>query len=203
MRYTEEMFAGMYWNVYPLRKNVNLFNAFKDMNRIPEFNVSFDGISTSDVVRYMVYMYDPHSPLQSIDNLALRKKEAAEIAGIKIEKGKFPDGFEEIIDGKNVEFNKMVVAFLKRCAKPLWRYIIVMERRYSILTEKALDPEFKRTSELQSTYTELQKKLSEFLSDDNSGSMLSQVYDYILQDEIDFSPEAVVDKLSKGEKPFE
>lgn len=76
---------------------------------------SLKGITINLMVRAIVICYDPNSPLVTrIQDIKQRKIEAFKLLNVKTYKdGRFSSDVDDIILGKNVKFNRMVLQYLK------------------------------------------------------------------------------------------
>jgi hypothetical protein len=97
-----------------LKENDWLAKVFHQFIDNSELN-SLKGITVNLIVRSICLCYDPNSPLAvRIQDVKQRKIEAMKLLNVKTYKdGRFSSDVDDIILGKNVLFNRMVLRFLK------------------------------------------------------------------------------------------
>lgn len=141
MEYEIQDFDKMMYNVHQ-KENLkmefpNLFLLFKGYKCD-----DFGGIDQA--IKYVVYCYDKHSPLHSIDNYQSKKICAAKLAGYQYaDKTGLTDNYAiDIIKGKNQTINQMIVAYLRHNLKFAWSHIVTLTEAYYSAQAKIFEEGF-------------------------------------------------------------
>ncbi len=158
-------------------------------------------------LRYIIFMYDPGSPLRHISDPGQRRAMALSLADFNVndENSKFSDEVEDMISGINPKFNNAVVAFIRILRSPDYSALVMHERIFYNLISQAMesrDLDEKLGASIEKQKKILSEQTKQFLNQDNNQLLMKSVYGYIISQDLDFTPEAVVRKLSKGEEVF-
>ena len=131
-------FSGLYWNAHNAKKP--LAELYPDINNYPELR--YGGIyDANKILKYINYLYSEGTPLTKKfkDNLLVRKTEALQLAGIKLNEQVKADLFQF----GDPAFTKAVVKFLAIQKNELWSNITVdqqfMEDNMLIVLSQSMD----------------------------------------------------------------
>lgn len=212
MRFDEEMFTGMRYKIFGMPGDQSVFSVYPELAQRKEMHIkppkakSWDTeyITGDQILRYIIYLYDPGSPLGGIDNLEERKEEALELSGIDMTAtnryGKYMD---MVIGGTLPEFNNAVIAFLRIVKMPLWSTMKAAEKLFYYKLQQVEDPNSRvKMRDVTTSRKELDQLVDEYFAGATSESLIEKFYDYINQEDVEISVEDVVKKLNAGEEIF-
>lgn len=117
LSYLDSDFREMKWNILEVPTDKNI------LDEVPQLGAIFKnckpihdivGISTNQLVRYVVYAYHFYSPIARKDNLLERKRDALIYSGIPCDdKGNYPLDVMSIVKNENGTANLAILHFLK------------------------------------------------------------------------------------------
>lgn len=128
--------------VHKIDKGQDIVQAFKELQSLPEFHMYPFG-NRNFVIRYVIYCYDPKSPLIDLYvDLKRRKESAAEYAGFERNKktGKFPDEVNAIMALENTAVNDMIFCYLKLINNRVWTQIVTNEQLFDEYSRLLMAP---------------------------------------------------------------
>lgn len=147
----KEKIAGLFIDVNNIDDKEDLVNRFPILKRYEEFS-SFEGtpgdeLNRNKVIRYINLLYSAKSELVRIykDDLAIRKEEAAKIAGF--EKKDMSRVSEDLFQLKNEKIVKMIMRFLVIQNVRLWTTICSIEQSFYRTSELLMSPMDKETED--------------------------------------------------------
>lgn len=185
MAYTHEQFKNCRFN--PFEKDL--------LEKYPELkSVQPKCKNSENIMRYILFMYDPKSPLiRDIRNIKARKQEAAKLSGFDLEKDtEFLDTLYGFTDDKIL---KSTVRFLIEFIHDrVWSMIVSLEQTFYEYNERLLKPvESTDTKEkdMMSTIV-LKSKLIQDLKEIHN--LLKEYYKEIFED--DELREKIVNKIT-------
>jgi hypothetical protein len=123
MDYRASEFTHMRFNPQPLPSKANLLSEFPVFDMYKVFKVKVEGLSTDMILRYIMYAFDPQSPMASINDSLQRRVEAAMMAGFEATINGFSPIVEKMIKSLVPEVNHMVIQFC----------LLINESDYAIL----------------------------------------------------------------------
>jgi hypothetical protein len=119
--------------VHTVEKGQDIVHKFKELEHFPEFSL-YPHADRNNVIRYVVYAYDPESPFVKNSTLDLikRRETAAEHAGFERNKktGKFTDSTYQIINMEVEAVNNMIFCYLKVIHNYTWVQITTDEQLF-------------------------------------------------------------------------
>ena len=115
-------YTKMMLRVDQVPEGVNLLEAFPRLKNYTEFIPEFPHLDK--VIRYIVLCYDIGSPLQALDNLGQKKAEAAVAAGFPYKNEQFPIPVVDMMDGKVLEINLMIIRYCRMQQSRLYMLIV-------------------------------------------------------------------------------
>ncbi len=204
IEYEEEDFEGMTYKIYGLPGDQSIFKVYPNLKKIPEltFKVPHQTINLDRVIRYLMFFYDKGSPFIGIRDINERKEIALTHAGILPRSKKYSEVVEKIITGKNKDFNKAVIAYLRFCNNPGFSLVKVYEKMYYKNLERAENGELMDLSLINKQLRTLQEAEAKFLHNDDNRDLSEAFYDYIHAEELDLSPEGVVGQQIRNEEDY-
>jgi len=162
-------------------------------------------IDMDKVVKYIVLMYDPSSPMiEMVDGYWERKFEVFDIAGFRQKNGKFIDDAEDIALGRIWQINDLIMDFLVQVAKPKWLYIIFLNESILKYTKQANSDVIKKAD--VDTMSALFEKLDDAVRSwmqsnaDETNLFLSRLYYKIHQELVKIRPEAYAKRIIAGDE---
>tara|TARA_R110002020_G_scaffold29055_4_gene91940 strand:- start:697 stop:1296 length:600 start_codon:yes stop_codon:yes gene_type:complete len=118
-------FSQLLFNVYPIGKDVDLIAHFKRMQLLKSFTV-YKGSMRNEVIRYIIYMYDEHSPLRDMfPDLNKRKRESAHLAGLSGDVR-----IKKILSMKDDSVLNMIDDFVRFQNNRIWALIVSNEETF-------------------------------------------------------------------------
>jgi hypothetical protein len=204
-KFSTDKYSKLYIPVHEIphdEKILDSYAAIFDRKRYPEFFCPLDGLNINNVLRYIVLLYDPHTPFDEIIILPERKMHAAIEAGFTIGKnGRFPLEVEKMITGANQEINAMIFRYLYISCTPkvnhqktLMEFVYLMQ--VGIAGGDYKDTYFKNMTEATSLLT---KYAEEMLKGDTHTQTIEHYYRALAAEPIELRPEDIAKKLSAGE----
>jgi len=162
----------------PITKDITTY--FQELQQYPEFKkrIKRDGVSTNCIVRFLVLMYDPQSPLRRIPDYFQRKSVAAEAAGFKFKAdGVFEDNVQKVISLQDGATTLMMMRFLS-----LFRSMefTMLQRLYVTIHEKLFYEDIKAATAAMAEYQKMEKIV---LNDDLSREARQTLYQILLSKE--------------------
>lgn len=114
--YTKTDFDALKYPIHRLEDGQTVLARYPVLRSFPEFRQELDlpkGISYDQVVRYIIYHYDPNSPLRREDTVEKLKVYAAIMAGFKETNGRFSDDVIMIMKSQVPEVCRMAIRYLR------------------------------------------------------------------------------------------
>lgn len=169
---------------------------------------SLKGITINLMVRAIVVCYDPNSPLVTrIQDIKQRKIEAFKFLNVKTYKdNRFSGDVDEIILGKNVKFNRMVLQYLKSVDSMAYTSMSYFTESYYDLLAQLQEQEPKERATtmvlIEKIEAQAKRKAKEFfVGDDN---LINYVASENIYEETDaLTPEAMAKKFKMMRETIE
>lgn len=162
-------------------------------------------IDIDKLVKYIVLMYDPRSPMiEMVDDYWSRKFEVFDMCGFRQKNGKFIDGAEDIALGRIEQVNDLIMDFLVQVAKPKWSYIIFLNESILKYTKQANNDVIKKGD--VDTMSALFEKLDEAVrswmqsNSDETNAFMDRLYYKIHQELVKIRPEAYAKRIIAGDE---
>jgi hypothetical protein len=169
-----------------------------------EFKLKIGLIPMDTALRYIVSVYDKHSPFRKkYDDIVKRKTEAALFAGFSVNDfNEFDEKYYEILVCRNENFNKMIVRYCRLQYSSEYSYLATMEDLYykqldAIRMEQKVDPK-----QIKQAKDEITITMEKMLMGDKNMNMQHDLLKVVDDDNLDIFPEDIADKISKGEPPL-
>lgn len=161
------------------------------------------------IFRYIILMYDIHSPLRIMFAEDFkRKREAAVLAGFKMRKKnrKLTPALEDILIGKNPTVNKMIIRYVLGFSNPDYLRLVVFKEmlgqmaRDSINGKNVTPQNIKAFNELSESIEHLQDKI---FGSRESKELKEELYKTLEEEYFNLQPDMVARELSENEALFE
>lgn len=203
MNFAEEDYEQMAYPIYGLSPKESVLKLFPELSRIPEFKKGI-GVEKDKAVRFIIYMFDPQSPLSTADNAQGQcTYKALELSGFALEEKGYHQGIEDMVEFKDENFVAMVIAFLRSFYSIEWSNFKVQERIYYDLVKQAFkDPSKTDSNKMSQAVTNLGKSRVEFLKNSNNKRLIELVYQQAYRENLEISPELIALKRSEGKEIF-
>jgi hypothetical protein len=172
-------------------------------------------INHDALVKYILLMYDPHSPLiELIDGYWSRKYEALELSGFKSKEGKFEKKVEDMVLGKNDSVNDLIIDWLIYLSKPQWTHMVYLCEALLRYTRQTMDVTFDAKTELYTqekvkstdikAVSELMDKMAEVVKKwttdgDETKEFMERLYYKTHKELLKIRPEQYAERLSTGD----
>jgi hypothetical protein len=201
----EYVFKGLMIDVFSGPKNINLLTRFPILATYPEFTFAknIPHININAAIRYVVAVYDKRGLRVYEESIQKRKKIAAELVGWRREDGKIEKVHLEILEGKNVAINRMVVRYLKIHKNVKYTSLVALEEAYfsSVLT--MMDAATIKNADHQlfkNLESDIENRIVDFLSGDTNRNVAAELIDEIENEKLELRPEDVAKRLKDGLK---
>ena len=129
--FDEQDFVKMKYNPHPVKNNVDLMDEFKVLRSIQSF-VECTSAEKNKIIRYIMYMYDPGSPLiKSYTNPLERKEAAINLSYFDLKKDE--EIITQLTDLSNKEYARMINDYLIKIPIDngrLWSMIVTSEQTF-------------------------------------------------------------------------
>jgi hypothetical protein len=163
----------------------------------------------AQVYRYLLLMYDKHSPvakMMALDHFE-KKFEACSYAGFELTKGR--DGYlrfeQEVLDmilGKNDAVNDMVIAFIGYQSDERWAYVVYLKESMLAFTRDALGKkitDYKSAADYKKLYDDYMRITSELARDkEETEEFVNRFYYQIEQSRLAIKPEDFSNAINEG-----
>ena len=185
-----------------LEKSIPQLKRFTDFDK--------KSFTKSQVLRYILFMFDPHSPVQKMSSLDWwgQKWEACAYAGFPQKKSRhdgqlrFDERVLDMVLGKDKDVDDMILLFNKWTDVKEWDYVVYLNEAMAghVLSAMKSKQDIKSIKEVNLLWKEktiLEKKLSR--GDVESDEFVSRFYHQIEQSRLSVRPEDYADKLASGD----
>lgn len=183
-----------------------------EMNKIPNLSKrSIAPIKQNNLYKYIVLMYDPHSPLVAdVPDWWARKFEAIEAAGFKIkDNNTLQAPIERMLLGKNNQVLNAIIDFLAYIKRPIWNRLIYLNETLLVYTQEALGgakgntQDFVRISKLQ---TDILSATNDLMNEDlaeDTKAFKKRLYHRVEEARLAIRPEDYAKKIAGGNNLME
>ena len=147
-----------------------LFDPVNDIDRLKtNLQITEPIDSIDEILRYIIYMYDPGSDLRlTHTDFAKRKREAAKLAKLPTTRtSDLTDYSKDILVGANNKVNCLIIEYLKLHNSP---YLLQYHAHWNLLSQEILDSENlgERTPQERKIIRENIRELTDSISDAES-----------------------------------
>lgn len=132
VNFIDKDFERLYFNVNTIPANNKAIDHFPKLSKYEEFKTSIKPLSSTQVFKYIVYVYDINSPfVEKFPDLTERKIQSALCAGFEVNKsGFFLPAVDEMMKGKNTKVNKMIIRYVRLLGEPEYALLVVTNEAY-------------------------------------------------------------------------
>lgn len=209
MEYSIESFSRCVYN--PIK---NLRQGAKVMDLYPEFRdrrmlfvKSYGvGIDSDKVLRWMMMLYQPESPLiVDFPDYKIRRTKAGLLCGFDTEEGSsFVDCYQGVINGSNTKVTRGILEFCRLLRNDDYAELkIYQDKLYEMLDRLIVTTEAKdeklileNVDRLKGRLKELKKK---FVVYDEGGDLEYELMNLLDMDYVDMSRESIAKRIENGE----
>lgn len=199
-KYDIEKLPGCYACLY----NPHLVDRMKELKNFEEFKAPLPpSLPYLCVARYVVLLYDMHSPIREIERrINVRKKIAALYAGFTLgPSGKFSPDVEDMVMGNYPEINSMIVRYIMLQNSPLFSKLVAYESIFHFEIIKSQSGNYGKAKDIIDSINQLSTAISDmtdeiFAGKGESRLILEEFYKKISEG-VDISCEAVSDYIEK------
>ena len=162
-------------------------------------------LKRSEVFKYIAFMYDQMSPVvESMDDYWARKFEAAETAGFACDKdGRFNANVQNMILGKCIGVNDIIVAFIAYFGKPSWNQLVYFHEMMCNYTKRAVEGErasAKDVATVASLHESIKKAADGMLmSHGETDEFLDRFYYRLEKARLSIRPEDYAKRITEGD----
>src|SRR6056297_163093 len=160
----------------------------------------------TQVIRYIILLYDKSSPLWStVQDFSHRKVIALELAGFEIQaNGEFPVEVQQgILMGQNSVVNTMIVRYVFLFNNPKFVMLTGLLQVYINLFAKLQETNPKKddVKMFKETAEDIEKLTSEVFGGKENTELENTLYEVLNMNKMLFRPENIAERISQGEKP--
>lgn len=187
-------------------------SSLKKLDKYEEFRADAK-LPLTKLKNYIILLYDINSEMrEQISDLGQRKSLAAEVAGFPLFDGKFHEGVEDMMIGRNKKFNDMLVRYITLFNSPDYiTYTAQWELLYKEITRSFTAEDSKETKEIRLNIDALRKNINElsriiFYGEDNK-ELRKALYKHMESDKLRLRPEYFAediqnDKINISADPY-
>lgn len=211
--YSKHDFDLMMYNVMEIPDGTSVIDAFPEFKIYNEFSDTLEleeqGVDVDLLMRYIILLYDHHSPLKQHANLIKRKLEAAQMAGFETNSEGY---FEEVVDaamkGLNPLVNKMIIRFCRMQGSSIYSALVTVNEAYNYKLQLTLSApgDHKNKSEIElekikgqlwdqakAMLVDIERLTRDLISEDNSPYLRKDLFCVIDRDgqELMLTPEKI------------
>jgi hypothetical protein len=171
---TPKGFEYLKVQVFDVPEGQDIIKYFRDLSDFEAFSL-YSGKDRNEIVKYVIFAYDPSSPCvrNNSADLTKRKEAAAELAGYKrLKSGKFDASVIEMFNMKNSAVTDMICCYLRYFVNNrVWSLITVNEQILSEYIKLLMDPvskgdgDDKKLLEAANTKSKLREECKSIVSD--------------------------------------
>ena len=199
------VFKNLLFPVFDYPEGANLLERFPQLKQWREFTVPTRH-DINKVIRYIVAMYDKNGVAVYESNGFKRKKISAELAGWKPDKdGDFRGAVKEMLDGKDVPINLMIIRYCKLQRSARYSTLVGMREVYYSILNKMLNHDDISVKESQ-MFEDYEKKIDiramEFLNGDVNEEVREDLFQAIEYEKLELRPEDIAEKIKEGKLPI-
>lgn len=191
----------------------------------------FGGIDK--ILRYICFMYDIRTPLRKITSYPARKKKAMQLAGYLFDKdGQIQESlgtkvskrgkkktnedfdpmpsskgtsFKDVMTGKSVFVNRMIVLYLRRFRNHEYAYLVAMEEAYFRNMEKIMFSDNTSTEDknslllIENVKSRIDSAYQDVFLHKPDSQHVEEIFMVIEEEKMGISPEDMARRLAQGE----
>lgn len=185
----------------------DILKFYKDLSKIKEFKLNpGEGLNNTDVMKYILLMYDFHSPYRKKYNDVLKRKlEVARDCAFEIETGGgFISVVEDFLRGKNNIVNQKIVQYVILHRSYKYAYQISVETAYFnlMLEIQSGETDSKSITKLGELRDELENNLTELLNQDTNPYVRDELLRHIEDERLELRPEDIAKAMQEGKSPI-
>jgi hypothetical protein len=192
-------FSNLKYRVDELKEGQDPFLVFHDFQKHAEFSENLP-LPRKKVLKYIIYFYDPGSPILEIHKDAFRAKiKAAELAGFeRNSENKFDGMVEQMIVCENPQINNAIAKYLIMTNDITWQKYHVVMQVYFRASFDLLSGEKDSLKALQDSEKELIATRNQITKRENSLKLVETLQRYYLEEKIELRPEERALRLSQN-----
>lgn len=199
-------YSRMMCNVMSLPASHSPEDVYEVFKKYEEFIEPTPEIDRKRMFRYIVLVYDKHSPLHTVIHEIKRLKgKAAELSGFKKdEKGNFSAPVEDMMLCSNSRINAMIIRYvtLHKSAK-YNEYVVLREAHHKLAIKVILDPTPKDLQNFQMVGERADAIQQELLNQDNNDNLQEALSEYYFEDRLALRPEDIARKIKEKKEKQE
>lgn len=194
-----------------LRYDVSQIGTKKILEAFPELG-KIDGFSEANkhykgdcdaLVRYIVLMYDPGSPMASMPNVMEAKSLAAIEAGLpRSRNGQFKEDAEAVLLCQNKGVNDMILNFVLSFHSATYSKLVAYKEYYAGKLRDMLSGEDIKLADIDTLEKSINEMQSRLLRDNNP-QLREALYEKIAGEQLKLRPEDIAEKMEAGEPPVD
>jgi len=209
MDFSEKDFKRMKYNVRGIDSDEDILKKVPDLAGIPEFSElsnPHNGLLRTEIIKYILFMYDPNTPVNTVPDVMKRKFYAATLAGLpKKNSVRFTEEVEAMLGGSDTQVNEAICAFITRLNSAKYTKLVVYNTALELQLKAMLSGKYK--TDAIEVVDALERGISDILrqisNEDSSKFTVDAIYDKVRSEKLELRPEDIADKLANGENPVD
>ena len=180
--------------------------SYSKLRAIPEFQKSVPGIKWDKLIRYIILMYDYENKQVREEFPLYPQRKIAVCKLLELTDGRnLLPGMEEVLLGEKKNVNRMIVKYISFFNNPdlmlLYNYYEISLR----VSEQIFSGKIENSTvkNLNTINTQLKQLIENVFGGKEQGDLISELYYYLNQGELDIQPEVIAEKLAKGDDPLD
>jgi hypothetical protein len=196
MDFKKSDFDNLLFRVNEVPAKVSVLSHFEKLGEHHEFNLELDGFEKdrSNIIKYIVYVYDRNSPFLRIEDIVKRKVQAALKAGfrakIKNNRRQFKTEVDYMLKGYNQNVNKMIVRYCRMQKSKKYMILVAMEEGFWGSLDRALtrgtndsQDDIKKRQQIlfeeEKNANKIERLTLELLNEDNNRNLMDTLYEVV------------------------
>ncbi len=208
MEFIDKDFVGMQCNVHKIPSNKKCVKEIAGLSKIEAINdlgTEHKNIPTDTIVRYIAYMYDVGTPLKSIPELMIRKRIAADLAGLPKDGNRFTKEAEDIIISSDEKVNDAITGFVISFNSPIYTELVAFEQAQYVYLRRIMNgsvdlKEIDLGDKLKDKIIDLRSQL---LNNDNAPQLAESIYKAVSAESLGLRPEDIASKIQNNDNPVD
>lgn len=206
LKFEPEQFRDLMYNPFT-EDGQSILDKYPILKLFPEFNKEIDPLLDKEqIIKYIMLLYQPNTPLKAITTIAERKLQAALLAGYRLDNKtkRFSSRVESVISCDDADVNDMIIKMGMLTLDFVYSDLMMYEDANFKNDQKILagGTAKEKTKELLDNRQKLRESIKdckkEFLNQDTNTNLIETLYNYVNADFIGISPEDIAKARLEG-----
>jgi hypothetical protein len=204
--FTEKSFASLMIPIHKLPEGEDAVRFFKKLDKHPEFNLKLPHLHRTNVVRYIVLMYDSTTPFKDrYADLGERKIEVAKYIGFNVDSnGSFNTHVKKMLTGENLKVNRMILAYCRMQRSYKYSTLVGLDERFYKELGKMISGKTPSRVSLVEIEKQIEDVSKQFYNEDNNVLLKDTLFETMEQERLDrLTPEGIAEAIQEEREPVE